>query len=57
MPMLVLLILQVLLSEFVSAEQDYAQYVNVFAGTTNGGNMFPGVTAGKLNLGRESGPL
>jgi hypothetical protein len=55
--MLVLLILQVLLSEFVSAEQDYAQYVNVFAGTTNGGNMFPGVTAGKLNLGRESGPL
>ncbi len=55
MPMLVLFILQVLLSKFVLAEQDYAQYVNVFAGTTGGGNMFPGVTAGKLNLGKEPG--
>ncbi|KIW01529.1 uncharacterized protein PV09_07007 [Verruconis gallopava] len=29
----------------VSADVDYSQYVNVLAGTTNGGNMFPGVAA------------
>ncbi|KAF2427563.1 glycosyl hydrolase [Tothia fuscella] len=29
-----------------NAQKDYSEYVNVFAGTTNQGNMFPGVTAG-----------
>lgn len=26
---------------------DYTQYVSVFRGTQNGGNMFPGVVPGK----------
>ncbi|KAF2501850.1 glycosyl hydrolase [Lophium mytilinum] len=31
--------------KFARADTDYAQYVNVFTGTTGGGNMFPGVVA------------
>ncbi|KAF2176991.1 glycoside hydrolase family 92 protein [Zopfia rhizophila CBS 207.26] len=31
--------------QLVSAQGDYTQYVNVFQGTTGGGNRFPGVVA------------
>ncbi|KAF2643371.1 alpha-1,2-mannosidase family protein [Massarina eburnea CBS 473.64] len=32
-------------SAFTAAQIDYTQYVNVFQGTTNGGNRFPGVVS------------
>ncbi|KAF2402877.1 glycosyl hydrolase [Trichodelitschia bisporula] len=39
-----------LLASLVLADDDRTKYVNVFAGTQNGGNMFPGAVAGPFAM-------
>ncbi|KAE8861847.1 hypothetical protein PTNB73_07401 [Pyrenophora teres f. teres] len=41
----ILVCLSVFFFEFVQAQSNYSQYVNVFQGTRGGGNRFPGVVA------------
>ncbi|KAI0590404.1 alpha-1-2-mannosidase family protein [Pyrenophora tritici-repentis] len=41
----ILVCLSVFFFEFVQAQSNYSQYVNVFQGTKGGGNRFPGVVA------------
>ncbi|TGO79713.1 hypothetical protein BELL_0025g00270 [Botrytis elliptica] len=49
------LIISFLILDIVQAQTDYSQYVNVFTGTQNGGNDFPGVARpwGMVKLGPD----